>query len=130
MRPEAIRIDSIGLGAGVISHLTDRNSPVADIVREINVAETSSSDDRYARLRDQLWFKGREWFAAKDCCLPPKGAPDGPNDVDGEKAVERLIGEPSHPTFEYTAAGKLKVQSKNEMKRCKHFGRARGHTCA
>ena len=63
----------------------DRNSPVSDIVRGINVAESSSSDDRYARLRDQLWFKGREWFAAKDCCLPRNGDPDGPNDIDGEK---------------------------------------------
>ena len=54
-RPSEILIDSIGLGAGVLDMLSEAGLPV----RGVNVAETPSASDQYARLRDELWFKGR-----------------------------------------------------------------------
>ena len=61
-KPELILVDSIGLGAGVVDRLKEMGVPV----RGINVAESPSSKDRYMRLRDELWFAGREWFEGRD----------------------------------------------------------------
>ena len=58
MRPSEILIDVIGLGAGVYDRCRELGLPV----RGINVGEAAASRDNCMRLRDELWFKGREWF--------------------------------------------------------------------
>jgi phage terminase large subunit len=68
----------------------------------VNVSETASSSDKYARLRDELWFLGREWLAALDCKLS--------ND-------DALVGELTLPRYSIQSNGKLKVESKDEMKK-------------
>ena len=49
----------MGLGAGVVDRCKELGLPV----RGINVGEAASSRDNCMRLRDELWFKGREWFS-------------------------------------------------------------------
>lgn len=97
-RPSEILIDSIGLGAGVLDMLREQGLPV----RGVNVAETPSANDQYARLRDELWFKGREWFHGRDV----KIASD-----------EALIAELTGPTYDFTSTGKIVVEPKKEMKK-------------
>lgn len=97
LRPEAICVDVIGLGAGVVDRLKELSLPVLGI----NVAETASASDKYNRLRDELWFKGREWLEARDCRMC---ADDG------------LIGELTTPKYTILSNGKLKVESKDELK--------------
>jgi phage terminase large subunit len=97
-RPVEILIDSIGLGAGVVDRLTELDLPV----RGINVAESASMGERYGRLRDELWFLGKEWFEARDCTIPDQ---------------EELIDDLSKPRFSFLSNGKLKVEGKDEMKR-------------
>jgi phage terminase large subunit len=97
-RPVEILIDSIGLGAGVVDRLTELDLPV----RGINVAESASMGERYGRLRDELWFLGKEWFEARDCTIPDQ---------------EELIDDLSKPRFTFLSNGKLKVEGKDEMKR-------------
>lgn len=97
-RPVEILIDSIGLGAGVVDRLTELDLPV----RGINVAESASMGERYGRLRDELWFLGKEWFEARDCTIPEQ---------------EELIDDLSKPRFTFLSNGKLKVEGKDEMKR-------------
>lgn len=97
-RPVEILIDSIGLGAGVVDRLTELDLPV----RGINVAESASMGERYGRLRDELWFLGKEWFEARDCTIPEQ---------------EELIDDLSKPRFSFLSNGKLKVEGKDEMKR-------------
>jgi hypothetical protein len=58
--------------------------------------------DRYGRLRDELWFLAKEWFESRDCTIPSQ---------------EELIDDLSKPRFKFTSNGKLKVESKDEMKR-------------
>ena len=58
MRPSEILIDAIGLGAGVYDRCRELGLPV----RAINVGEAASTRENCQRLRDELWFKGREWF--------------------------------------------------------------------
>ena len=58
MRPRDILIDAIGLGAGVYDRCKELGLPV----RAINVGEAPATRENCMRLRDELWFKGREWF--------------------------------------------------------------------
>jgi phage terminase large subunit len=97
-RPAEILVDSIGLGAGVVDRLMELDLPV----RGINVAESPAMGERYGRLRDELWFLAKEWFESRDCKIPEQ---------------EELISDLSKPRFKFTSNGKLKVESKDEMKR-------------
>lgn len=97
-RPSNIAVDVIGIGAGVVDRLRELSLPVTGI----NVAEAASIDERYMRLRDELWFRARDWLAAKDCKLPED---------------EALIAELSTPTYAITSSGRLKVEGKDEMKK-------------
>lgn len=117
MKPAAICVDSIGLGLAVVALLRAPGSPVNNIVVEVNVAESASITPKFARKRDELWWKGREWFEAKDCCLPKLGEPDGPRNEEEAEAVEILIGELTTVTYDFAANGKIVVQSKDEMKK-------------
>lgn len=97
-RPVSINVDVIGIGAGVVDRLKELGLPV----RGINVAESASVSDKYSRLRDELWFMGREWLEAKDCKL----ADDQP-----------LIAELTTVKYQILSTGKIKVESKDEMKK-------------
>lgn len=98
-RPNTINVDVIGLGAGVVDRLRELGYPA----RPVNVAEAPATDDgRFMRLRDELWFQGRDWFAKKDCCIPRD---DG--------LISELVG----PKYKYESSGKIKVESKDDMKK-------------
>lgn len=98
-RPSAINADVIGLGAGVVDRLRELGLPV----RGINVGEVPATDDgRYMRLRDELWFKARDWFDRRDATMPKDDA-----------LVAELVG----PKYKVESSGKLKVESKDDMKK-------------
>ena len=71
-------------------------------VRGVNVAESPSAKEQFMRLRDELWFRAREWFADLDCKIPDDGA---------------LIGELCAPTYTFSSNGKMIVESKADMKK-------------
>jgi hypothetical protein len=99
-KPSCINVDVIGIGAGVVDRLQELGLPV----NGVNVAESASSavgDQHYNRLRDELWFKGREWLDAKDCKL----ADD-----------QSLIGELTTPKYSILSNGNIKVEGKDELK--------------
>jgi phage terminase large subunit len=98
VKPAAIYVDVIGLGAGVVDRMLELDLPVV----AVNVAETASANDKYNRLRDELWFAAREWFSAKDV----RFAED-----------EALTAELTLPNYRITSSGKIQVESKDEMKR-------------
>jgi len=97
-RPDYIFVDVIGVGAGVLDRLLELNLPAIGV----NVAEAASIDDRFSRLRDELWFRARKWLEKKDCKLAK-------DDI--------LIAELSMPKYTFTSTGKIKVESKDEMKK-------------
>ena len=97
-RPVSINVDVIGIGAGVVDRLKELGLPV----RGVNVAESASVSDRYSRLRDELWFRGREWLAARDCRLADDDA---------------LIAELTTAKYSLLSNGKIKVEGKDEMKK-------------
>lgn len=98
-QPDVIVVDAIGLGAGVVDRLKESGVPV----KAVNVSESPSVGDRFMRLRDELYFKMREWFEGRDCKLP--------------KGCDELIGELTLPTYEFRSNGKIKVASKQEIRK-------------
>lgn len=97
-KPDAIMVDVIGIGAGVV----DRGKEIGLPVVGVNVAESASADERYARLRDELWFEGREWLERRDCKLA---------------ADDALVGELTTAKYSILSNGKIKVEGKDEMKK-------------
>jgi len=97
-KPGVIYVDSIGLGAGVADRLDEIGIPCMGI----NVAESAAVGEKFLRLRDELWWKGREWFRGLSCKIPDDGY---------------LIGELAGPKYSFTSSGKIKVESKDEMKK-------------
>ncbi|MGB0593303.1 MAG: hypothetical protein ACPGIF_03495 [Flavobacteriales bacterium] len=97
-RPQEILVDVIGLGAGVVDRLREQNLPV----RGVNVSEAPSTKKNYLNLRAELWFSIKDWLAGRDCRIP--------ND-------DELVAELASPSYKYTSTGKIKIESKEEMKR-------------
>lgn len=97
-RPARIVVDVIGLGAGVADRLRELGLPVTGL----NVGERPANRARYRNLRDELWFRGREWLEAGDAILPPDTA---------------LIAELTAPHYSFSSSGQIEVESKDEMKR-------------
>jgi hypothetical protein len=98
MRPHAIYVDAIGLGAGLADRLRELDLPAVAIA----VSESASMRDRFNKLRDELFWAAREWFEARDCHMPPD---------------DTLISEITGIRYKYLSTGKLKVESKDEMKK-------------
>ncbi len=98
MRPTEICIDAIGLGAGVYDRCKELGLPV----RAINVDEAAAARENCMRLRDELWFEGREWFQDRSCSMPQDDA---------------LIAELTSPTYSFSSSGKMVVESKADMKK-------------
>lgn len=98
VKPEAICIDVIGIGAGVVDRCKELKLPVIGV----NVAESPSVQARYNRLRDELWFKAREWFQARDV---------------GMVQDEALTAELTLPSYKILSNGKIQVESKEELKK-------------
>lgn len=98
-RPGAINVDVIGMGGGVVDRLRELGLPV----RGINVGEAAAIDAaRYMRLRDELWFQAKDWFDSRAVTMPRDDA-----------LVSELVG----PTYKIESSGKLKVESKDDMKK-------------
>jgi hypothetical protein len=97
LKPVQICVDSNGIGAGVAHRLAEQQLPV----HCVNVSESHSSNDRYLRLRDEMWERAQKWFYAKDCKIP--------NDP-------HFIGEISLVKWAFSSNGKMKVMSKYDMK--------------
>lgn len=98
-RPEAINVDVIGLGAGVVDRLREMGLPAVGV----NVAESPSlnPNNSYDRLRDELWGLGKAWLEARDCSLP--------ND---EGFMELAM-----PVYTFKSNGAMKVESKDDFKK-------------
>lgn len=97
-KPEVIMVDSIGVGGGV----ADRLRELGFNVRDVNVSEVSATNQQAAKLRDELWLSVKEWLAQRACHLPK---------------IDELRQELVAPTYTFTSNGKIKVESKAEMKK-------------
>lgn len=97
-KPEVIMVDSIGLGAGV----ADRLRELGFNVRDVNVAETASMEPTAAKLRDELWLTCKNWLMSRAVSLPKH-----------DDLRQELVA----PTYTFLSNGKIKVESKADMKK-------------
>jgi len=101
LRPVAINVDVIGIGAGVVDRLKELELPAVGV----NVAESEATNGegerQFNRLRDQLWWRSREWLESKDCKLCDD---------------DELIAELTTPTYTILSNGLIKVEGKPELK--------------
>lgn len=93
-----IQVDVVGVGAGVADILRNRRDRGIEIV-DVN-AGGQSTDDTYARVRDEMWFQLRDW-------LKEGGIPD-----DGMLHQELLT-----PMYSFLPTQRIKVESKDEIKK-------------
>jgi phage terminase large subunit len=102
IKPDAINIDVIGIGSGVVDRLKELGLPAVGV----NVAEAESAnanpDISFNRLRDELWWRGREWLEARDCKL-----------CDDEETV----GELTTPTYTILSNGRIQIERKDDLKK-------------
>lgn len=109
-RPQAILVDVIGIGAGVVDRLSELGLPV----RGINVSETAAQKDQYRNLRTELGFLGKEWLESRDHLLPNC---DG-SCLDTLACIhERLAMELTTIKYDVTSGGKLLMETKRDMKK-------------
>lgn len=94
----ALKVDVIGIGAGVADRLKEAGYPVV----EVNVAMRSSDPERWPNLRHELWWELRELFRT--------GQVAGPID-------DATMGQLSSPKYRYDSrhTGAI-VESKEAMK--------------
>ena len=99
-KPMEVMIDAIGTGAGCADRLIELGLPA----RAINVSEAPSMGSGYLNLRAELWYKAREWLESRTVKIPHDS---------------RLIDELTTPRYQYTSSGKVKIESKEDLKRRK-----------
>ena len=95
------RVDSIGMGAGVVDRLRELDIPTA----EINVSESPADNEKFAKLRDELWWRARDFYYNKNSRIDPK-----------LPLKDDLIAQLSTVRYGLTSTGKIKVEGKDEMK--------------
>lgn len=103
-----VKVDVIGIGAGVYDHLRRIAARELEVV-PVNVAESPQgrdAEEEYSNLRAQLWFNLADWIA-QGGMLPP----------DAELRSESLA-----PQYSFDVRGRQKVESKDDLK--KRVGRS------
>lgn len=98
LRPMAICVDAIGIGNGVYSNLHDFGLPAKKVV--VSQSPTRRPDF-YSRLRDQLWWECKEWFATENVSIP-----------DHKDLIKELLA----PTYE-SDSGKIKIEDKKSLRK-------------
>jgi hypothetical protein len=91
-----VHVDVIGIGAGVVDQL--KTYEELD-VRPINASDAAQRTT-YARCRDELWFGVADWLKSGGAL---------PND-------SKLTGELAAVEYGFLPNGKIKVESKDELR--------------
>lgn len=96
--PEYIKVDVVGIGAGVCDNLRAWGYPAIDFVAQERAWET----DKYYNKRAESWFRLREKFQ-KDLINIPKD--------------EALVGQLTSPRYKFDMSGRYMLEAKEDMKR-------------
>ncbi|MCK5015640.1 MAG: hypothetical protein KAS32_01095 [Candidatus Peribacteraceae bacterium] len=108
MKADGIAIDEIGVGAGTIDWLM-KVPEAKRFVYGVNVANSSSDKKRYARLRDELWYRVREKCQQGMYSFPCEGK--------AQRAMsEELCNELSSLHYEFNNNGAYVLEGKKQAK--------------
>lgn len=96
-QPDALFVDKIGIGSGIVDRLKELNIPVIGV----NSAERAMRNDVYANLRAEMWWTMKEWLEDQPCRLPNSSA---------------LMSDLSAPGYKHNSNGLKLVESKDDMR--------------
>ncbi len=96
--PACVRVDSIGVGAGVVDRLKEQGVPG---VTGINVAQRATNPEHFANLKAELYDGLRERFQ--------QGRIRIPND-------QKLISELASIRYYFTSSGQTRLEDKDELR--------------
>lgn len=92
-----VRVDGGGNGSGVVDIL--RQNRELQLI-DANASQNAVSSTEHSRLRDALWFNLRDWL---------KAGGQVPHD-------RKLVQELAAPTYAFDTKGRLKVESKDDIR--------------
>ena len=97
-------VDANGLGRGLYDNLRDFGLPVHAVTTQSSPTKGRDAQGRqqFAKLRDQLWWEVKEWFATENVSIPK---------------CDELIKELKSPTWGIDPGGRTKVEGKIEMRK-------------
>lgn len=96
--PDALFVDRIGIGAGIVSRLKELNVPVIGV----HSAVAAEDPELFANKRAEMWWLMREWFL------------DGPVRIPQDMA---LASDLSAPGYRYNSNGQRLLEKKEDMTR-------------
>lgn len=108
-----VKVDTIGVGSGVVDALNYAPEPHAYEVIPINVAEKADDEGDFKNLRSQLWFGLTKWLEG-DAILPPN--------------TDTLDSELVSVKYKFDERGRRFVESKDVIK--SELGRSPDHADA
>lgn len=104
-----VKVDVIGLGAGVVDRLKELRVPVS----AVNVSEAATDPERFKNLRAELWWNLRERLNPNPRLNPdPIALP--PDDV--------LMADLTNVKYRINSRGQIEIESKEDIK--KRLGRS------
>ena len=111
--PVRVKIDSIGVGWGVVSILQrwrDEQRHESEVIA-VNVAERAGEPAKFSNQRAEMWWNARTLFA-------PRVGPSGETVADVKINVDRrTVAQITAPLYKSDSAGRIKIESKIDMKR-------------
>lgn len=99
-QPDALFVDKIGIGSGIVDRLKELNVPVIGV----NSAERAADPEKYANRRAEMWYRMKEWIE------------DAPNRLPNDAA---LVADLSAPSYKYSSNGARLIESKDDMRKRK-----------
>lgn len=110
--PVRVKVDTIGLGWGVVSILQkwrDERRHRAEIIA-VNVAERPRDSTKFSNQRSEMWWNMRS-------LLQPKPGTDGPTQDIRLNIAKREVAQLTAPIYRSDSSGRIVVEQKAEMKR-------------
>lgn len=96
--PEVIRVDEVGVGAGVVDRLVE--SKISSVVG-VNVGRRASRPDHFANLRAELFDGLRERFVGSRITIPENAD---------------LISQLASIKYSFTSSGQMRIEGKDQMR--------------
>ena len=96
--PTCVRVDSIGVGAGVVDRLKELRVPG---VSGINVARRATNPEHFANLKAELYDGLRERFQQGRIRIPGNG---------------KLISELASIRYSFSSSGQIRLEDKDELR--------------
>lgn len=97
-KPEYIKVDAVGIGAGVADILRAWGYKAIDYVAQ----ERAYLSDKFVNKRTESWYNLREKFRLNEINIPPD---------------ELLVGQLSALKYTFDTAGRYKLESKDDVKK-------------